>query len=255
MTFSVNFLRGALVLLGLLALGGCLPGGQSALDEEKEPHFLTGKSRRNAMDFDGAIDSFEKAIEVNPRSAAAHFELGQLYEQNKQDYAAAIYHYDRYLKLRPKPEYADDINKRILACKQELARTVSLAPVTQSLQHDFEQLTQENQRLREEIEKWRAAAARSSGAAGQPERAGNPVRETGGTGTALNGGSGTGTSSNRTGRSQPAAGSRTHNVKAGETPTGIARQYGIKVSALMAANPNLDERRLRVGQPLNIPSP
>ena len=41
----------------------------------------------------------------------------------------------------------------------------------------------------------------------------------------------------------------------GETPTAIARKYGVKVSALMAANPRLDERRLQPGQTLNIPAP
>lgn len=35
----------------------------------------------------------------------------------------------------------------------------------------------------------------------------------------------------------------------------IARKYGVKVEALMAANPGLDPRRLRVGQTLAIPAP
>ncbi len=53
----------------------------------------------------------------------------------------------------------------------------------------------------------------------------------------------------------PAATSRTHIVKAGETPTVIARRYGVKVEALMAANPRMDARRLHVGQTLTIPAP
>jgi LysM repeat protein len=44
-------------------------------------------------------------------------------------------------------------------------------------------------------------------------------------------------------------------VKAGETPSLIAKRYGLKVEALMAANPRLDPRRLRVGQSLSIPVP
>jgi LysM repeat protein len=47
---------------------------------------------------------------------------------------------------------------------------------------------------------------------------------------------------------------RTHTVKAGETPTVIARKYGVKVDALMAANPRLEPRHLKVGQTLNIPA-
>jgi LysM repeat protein len=49
------------------------------------------------------------------------------------------------------------------------------------------------------------------------------------------------------------AGSRTHTVKAGETPSGIARQYGISATELMAANNISDPRRLLVGMELVIP--
>jgi LysM repeat protein len=35
----------------------------------------------------------------------------------------------------------------------------------------------------------------------------------------------------------------------------IAKKYGVKVDALMAANPGVEPRRLKIGQTLNIPSP
>jgi LysM repeat protein len=43
-------------------------------------------------------------------------------------------------------------------------------------------------------------------------------------------------------------------VRSGETPYSIARRYGLQTSALLAANPNLDPKRLKVGQVLNLPS-
>src|SRR5437016_2523158 len=88
-----------LLLLCACALTGCLPSSQSQLDEEKEPHFLEGKSRLNARDYKGGLESFERALQVNPHSASAHFELAVLCEQNKQDYAAAIYHFEHFLEL------------------------------------------------------------------------------------------------------------------------------------------------------------
>ena len=138
-------------------LGGCLPS--TPRDEEKEPYFLAGKSRVNTMDFKGAIESFEKAVEVNPKSAPAHFELGWLYDQKEPDPAAAIYHYERYLKLSPNSGKEEMVKTRILACKQQLAQTVSLGPGTEKQQREFEQLAEENKRLHEDIEKWRAYAA------------------------------------------------------------------------------------------------
>jgi LysM repeat protein len=53
----------------------------------------------------------------------------------------------------------------------------------------------------------------------------------------------------------PAATARTHIVKAGDRPSSIARMYGVKLEALMAANPKVEPRRLQVGQTLNIPAP
>ncbi|HEX4343844.1 MAG TPA: tetratricopeptide repeat protein, partial [Verrucomicrobiae bacterium] len=143
----VGFLR-AVCLCGLcLGLSGCFSSSRSQLDEEKEPYFLAGKSRETAMDFDGAIESYEKAVEVNPHNSAAHFELGFLYERNDNDCAAAIYHYDRFLALRPDSDNAEVIRQHILGCKQVLARTVSLGPITEAQTHELNKVVEENKSL------------------------------------------------------------------------------------------------------------
>jgi len=156
MTFSVGLFRTAVLLLAACVLGGCAPSAPG--DEEREPYFLAGKSRVNSMDFEGAVKSFEKAVEVNPNSAAAHFELGVLYDTRESDPAAAIYHYQRYLELQPNSGKEGLLKTRILACKQQLAQSVSLGPVSERQQRAFEQLAEENKRLREENENWRAYA-------------------------------------------------------------------------------------------------
>ncbi|HWX19187.1 MAG TPA: LysM peptidoglycan-binding domain-containing protein [Candidatus Binatia bacterium] len=263
MTSSVRLLGGALLLLASLALAGCVPA-PNASEEEKEAHFLAGKSHVSQMDYKGAIECFEKALEVNPQSASAHFELGCLYEQKEGDPAAAIYHYEHYLKLRPRAENRDIILQQVMACKQELARTVSLGPITEKQQRELEQLveerrqlTEENRRLREELDKAQGHAARPQSLASmpvagvgstsnpQPSNLGQPSS----TGTVALSGAGTPVRQ----ASVLAATPRTHTVKQGETPTLIAKKYGLKVEALMAANPRLDARHLRVGQALSIP--
>jgi LysM repeat protein len=46
---------------------------------------------------------------------------------------------------------------------------------------------------------------------------------------------------------------RTHKVAANETPSVIARRYGVTTKALMDANPGVRANQLRVGQVLNLP--
>jgi LysM repeat protein len=220
------------------------------MDEEKEPHFLAGKSHVSAMDYKGAIDSFEKALEVNPKSASAHFELAWICDQKESDPAAAIYHYGHYLKLRPRADNAETVRNRILACKQDLARSVSWGPATPSMQKELERLIEENKGLREELANLRQQQTSTNQSVGGP-----PARVAQNPDAPLTaGGARDATPPNMT-RPAPARPLHTHMVKTGETLTLIARNYGVKLETLMAANPGLEPRRLRTGQTINLPSP
>jgi tetratricopeptide (TPR) repeat protein len=288
MKFLVSLLRCLPLLLLGLFLGGCQPQGQSQIDEEKEPHFLAGKNRLNTMDFPAAVESFERALTFNPKSAAAHFELGWLFDQKVPDPAAAIYHYEHYLRLQPNAERAEWVKQHILACKQELARTVSLGPVTEKQQRDLEKLaednkrlTEENRRLNDEVAKWRTYAAtlprpqtnpparitqpnliNPQGASLHPAPGaaaprvqtstllGQDPRQPGGVNRGPAGPGGAPPP-----KGAPAAPMRTHVIKARETLASVARQYGVKLEALSAANPKATPRHLRPGQTLKVPPP
>jgi LysM repeat protein len=265
MTFWAGFFRSAQCFLACAVLSGCLPASSSPLDEEKEPHFLAGKGRVSTLDYKGAIECFEKALQVNPQSASAHFELAWLFDVKEQDPAAAIYHYDHYLKLRSNAGNADLVKQRVMACKQALAETVSLGPVTEKMQRQFEQMTEtnkclleENKQLREALEKWSSYAARLQTLTNpvvvqaQSPMATRAVRPIPATRISMIASTSASLATGAAGTSSPAV--HTHTVKSGETPSVIARKYGVKLEALMSANPNLDPRRLRVGQILRIPA-
>jgi LysM repeat protein len=264
MILSARLLRLSLLSASLL-ICGCFPTGSDPAEEEKETHFLAGKSRVNEMDYKGAINAFEKALEVNPKSGAAHFELGWIFDQKEPEPATAIYHYSHYLELRPRAGNADTVRTRIMACKTELARTVSLGPVTQSLQREFDKLTDENKNLKEELEKCKSYSASLQALTNHPaptplvnipNRGSNnstavlAERHSTGSNPGLSSPPRPSISSNSPG---PALG-RTHTVKAGETPSTIAKKYGVKLDALLAANPRLDARRMQVNQTLSIPA-
>lgn len=229
-------------------LCGCDPSQQGQLDEQKEPHFLEGRSRANAMDYRGAIESFAEALEVNPRSASAHFELGCLYDQKDPDAAAAIYHYERYLKLRPDAVNEETIRQRIQGLKQMLAETVAALPPS-ALQRELERLMVENRKLREEVTSLQAShAALTNVPVTQPVRT-HPQSPTGGGRQILAG-------YNPPPRQVPLTpvSARQHTVRPGESFASIARRYGVKLEALQAANPRANPKRLQIGQTVNLPS-
>jgi len=252
---SIRLTRTALALMGCAALCGCFPSGLGQSDEEKESYFQAGRARVNAMDYTGGIGLFEKALEVNPHSAAAHFELGCLFKDKDPDSAAAIYHFEQYLRLRPKAENADTIRQHIFGLKQDLAKAVLPLPSTPGVQRELEQLAEENRQLRDEVEKWRTYyASRGVSPTNPPSvmsTGGRPAASGGGTQFATGGGDQRTPTSG--GQSSSGAATRKHKVQPGETLSIIARRYGVKLGALMVANPGLNPKRLQVGQSLNIP--
>jgi len=229
-------------LIFALGLGACRPAHPGTVDEEKEPQFLIGRSRVNAMNYTGAIEAFEQALEMNPRSAAAHFELGWLYAEKGNDPAAAIYHYQRFLSLRPGAFQAETVRQHIYRLKQELAKAVMPIPPTPELQRQLELISEQNRQLQEEVDRLRAEVVQA-----RAMQSVSALRAT--------------TASGRTPTTYvtpgPAVGGQSpsvYTVKAGDTPIAIARTHGITLEALMAANPGLDPRRMKVGEKVNIPA-
>jgi tetratricopeptide (TPR) repeat protein len=268
MSFRIRFL---FVLAMAAALGatlnGCTPSDQ---DEEKEPHFVLGQSRVNAMDYQGAVEAFEESLEVNPHSAAAHYQLAMLYENQESDPAAAIYHYEQYLKFNPTAGNADIIRQHIASCKQQLAADVLPLPSAPQAQQQLEKLVEQNRQLQQQVnglqdtlKQWNAWYANQAAApktnlslpsdetlaqqsdtqSQQPVQPTQPtqpvvVRQTVVTPTRQ------ATSSSHT---------HTHVVEHGETATAICRKFGIKLSELEKANPQVVLTHIRVGEVLNIP--
>ena len=261
----LNF--GALAAAVLIAANGCSPTDQSQLDDEKEPHFALGKSRINQMDYNGAVEAFQAALDVNPHSAAAHFQLACLYDTKASDPAAAIYHYRQYLKFEPGARNADVIRQRIDSCKQQLAADVLPMPSAPAAQQQLEKLVDQNRQLQQKVDQLQLVVKQWSDYAGQlVARAGaaknNPPPQ--------------GTSPLPDDMTQPAPGAnvpvttakpapakptptktaaaRTHTVAAGETLAAIARKHGVSLNALESANSGINPKKLHVGQVLNLPA-
>ena len=90
----------ALALLGGAVWPGCAPSGGEAW-EVRDRHLRRARAAKDAQDVDRAIDLCEKALARKPDLALAHRELGLMLDNYRQDYLRALYHYRRYLELRP----------------------------------------------------------------------------------------------------------------------------------------------------------
>ncbi|HXI51331.1 MAG TPA: LysM peptidoglycan-binding domain-containing protein, partial [Candidatus Saccharimonadales bacterium] len=193
--------------------------------------------------------------------------LGVLYDQHENDYAAALYHYNKALKLRQSGYPSDNIRQRIPACKQELIKADSLAVINPTVLRETERLREENQMLRKQIDSLQAylsgrpqvvnaapaptptnyAGLRST-AATAPASGDRPRASLASTSSAS-------PASPASASSPSGARGRTHSIAAGETLAAVARRYQVKISALLAANPGLDPKHLRVGQTVTVPTP
>jgi LysM repeat protein len=244
------------ILLGA-GLAGCVPGGNGAKDEQHEAHYLQGRKLTGQMDYDGAIDAFEKALQVNPRSASAHFELALLYEGQAHDPAAAVYHYQRFLKICPHNDSrADQARDHLNQCMMQLVQSASaLVVLPPSAQSSLEKLAQENRDLKARLSQLEAAnAVRLQTIPSNPppqvaqtppilpSNPPPPVMEQ------------PRTEAPRPSPPPPVV-TRTYVIKSNDTLAAIARRYSTTIAALQAANPHVEALHLRPGSTLNIPAP
>ena len=279
-----------LVFVFCCIFSGCLPVAETPVDEEKDPNFIEGRNHLNMMDYKGALESFERAVQANPGNAAAHFEIAVLYEQRFKDPLVAAYHYQKHLQLRPKSDLAEAIKPRLVACKMEVAKTVTFGVVNQEVHRDLAKLTNELATARQHIETLRGQLAAkpmvvtqwmkfsvtnppvyvyvtNNTSQQQPQQqVTRPLTNTVTTPQPRV------VATNTTPRVTPLPPAnvarrmeqraaqnartaiRTHEVRAGDTMSSVARQYGLSLPRLQAANPGVDARRMRAGQTLNIPS-
>lgn len=290
MKWSLQACRAA-TLLGCLLLGGCFDFSGGTTSEEKDPNLLRGRERYRAGDYKEALVSFEKALHSNPKSAAAHFDMAVVNENNLNNYIYALYYYTRFLELKPKDSMEAVVKERIEACKKEVAKTVSYSVVNRDTHNDMLKLAAANEALKSQVGELTAALAEkpqyvtnyvtnyvqeggqvaSENVRPEVEHAKpqpRPVRET--RPAAIHREPARETSTPRQATTvaarapdrpkpaptpaKPSTSTRPHTLRKGDSLTSISRQYGVSVQALVQANPGLSPRSMDPGQVIRIPA-
>ena len=163
-----KFFPAAALAVALVLSSGC--GGPAGKEqrEERDPMMKRAQARKQARDADGAIELFNKALDRHSDYARAHLELGLLYDQDKEDYVRAIYHYQRYLELRPDTEKKDIVEDLIRHAKLSFA--ASLPDQPSEAVREINMLKSELETLKSQLDA-KQAQRTASGAPGTAESA------------------------------------------------------------------------------------
>ena len=82
--------------------------------ELEEIYLQVGNAMYEEKNYEGAIKQYKRVIEINPSNANAHHNLAVIYDFYKNEHSLAIDHYEKFLKLSPADETANQIRERIL---------------------------------------------------------------------------------------------------------------------------------------------
>jgi len=112
-------LSGAGLVLAVL-LAGCDGPARVDLPETDEPQYRRGQQYLRSQQNPLALESFLKVIDKRDGDAPeSHFEAGRVYLTHLKDPYAAIYHFRRYLQLKPNSPQAPMVNQMIETAMKE----------------------------------------------------------------------------------------------------------------------------------------
>lgn len=150
------------LLLALFSAAGCR---RSAAVLDKEELDSEPVRRALALEHEGkddqAVRAYREILDTHPRVARAHLGLAFLLDKPNRDYIGAIYHYRRYLELRPHTEKRSIIEERIRNARVALA--AELFSQSSEMTARIGDLDKENRLLRLRIQELERDAAGTPG--------------------------------------------------------------------------------------------
>jgi hypothetical protein len=112
-------------LLSVLLVTGCSRAVKTIDgDELDHPGMKRAKVREQEGDIGGAARIYQALLDQDPTLARAHLALAFLLDRPGGDYVQAIYHYVRYLALRPETEKRAMIEEHVRSATLAMAGTV-----------------------------------------------------------------------------------------------------------------------------------
>jgi tetratricopeptide (TPR) repeat protein len=145
-------------LAAVMIVGACSPQTETGfISDEKNPWLKKAETEVQRRNYQGAAEFYEKALQLNPTSQPMHWAVAMLYEQHLNDQASAIYHYQRFIQLKPEPARVKMAGEFINRAKYSLAANLRNTPIEGAT--EFNQLQDQNKSLKEQNEKLRERLA------------------------------------------------------------------------------------------------
>lgn len=143
----------------LLGLSACQPIDKNLeAEDSSNPHFKNAESYMAEKDYPKAAEEYEAALQANPKVAMAHYELGSIYGDKLGDQISAMYHYSKFLELRPTSDKREAVQAMLQNAEFTLATQLPNSPVANA--EAFARLQSENANLRKQLEDAQARLAR-----------------------------------------------------------------------------------------------
>ena len=123
------------MLAALWLLAGCADNDRlSYTSETDDPDFQRGRALKDPRRQE-ALSAFLKVIERRGDDAPeSHLEAGLLYHTHINDPLSALYHFKKYLALRPNSPQAPLVRQRADAAVRDFARTLPAQPLDNQLE-------------------------------------------------------------------------------------------------------------------------
>lgn len=158
---STRLVASLLIVVQLNFTSGCVKSVKWLDKQDRSgPLMQRASARKNEGEVDSAIRLYAKALAEDPKLAMAHLDIAVLLHSYKDDYIRAIYHYQRYLELRPQTEKREMIENRIRLAKQSFAASIFHRDVNTA--DSIAELKKENAELKEELKRLRAEPVASN---------------------------------------------------------------------------------------------
>lgn len=117
-----------LLIVSVIFLSACSSSDLSLVEETEERQFKLAKDFQSQGRYEDALITYLGLISVRRESPESHLEVGYIYLQTLKDPIRAIFHFDRYLELKPESERTIQVKQLIETAKLEFLRQLPTKP-------------------------------------------------------------------------------------------------------------------------------